>query len=121
MVVRSPLRVDAPITGQRATRSPADMAIVTGLDDMVVKVSEMRETTMRHWREATVTLLIAALAGASSAILASRPAPVQNIVKFELWSRQDPSGPLRPANVVKAAERLNKDIAAESSVKRGEV
>ena len=76
---------------------------------------------MRHWKGATVTLLIAALAGASSAIFASAPALAQNIVKFELWSRQDPSGPLRPANVVKAAERLNKDLTAEGSGKRVEV
>jgi len=75
---------------------------------------------MRHWREATVTLLIAALADASSAILASRPAPAQNMIKFELWSRQDPSGPLRPANVVKAADRLNKELAAEGTSKRVE-
>src|SRR5689334_18823399 len=88
------------------------------MDDMVVKVSGMRESTMRHWREATVTLLIAALAGASLAILASRPALAQNMIKFELWSRQDPSGPLRPANVVKAADRLNKELAAEGTSKR---
>jgi hypothetical protein len=42
-------------------------------------------------------------------------------LKFELWSRQDPSGPLRPANVVKAGDRLNKDLAAEGSGKRVEV
>ena len=96
-------------------------AIVSGIDDMVLKLSEMRETVMGHWKGATVTLLIAALAGASWATLASRPAPAQNIVKFELWSRQDPSGPLRPANVVKAADRLNKQLEAEGSGKRVEV
>ena len=76
---------------------------------------------MGYWKGRTVTLLIAALAGATSAIFASAPALAQNIVKFELWSRQDPSGPLRPANVVKAAERLNKDLAAEGSGKLVEV
>jgi inositol-phosphate transport system substrate-binding protein len=76
---------------------------------------------MRHWKGANVTLLIAALAGASLTIFASAPALAQNIVKFELWSRQDPSGPLRPANVVKAADRLNKELAAEGAGKRVEV
>ena len=41
-------------------------------------------------------------------------------MKLELWSRQDPSGPLRAGNVVKAAERLNKELEAEGS-KRVEV
>ena len=76
---------------------------------------------MRHVKTAMATLLLAALGGGSAAIFASPPALAQNIVKFELWSRQDPSGPLRPANVVKAADRLNKDLAAEGSGKRVEV
>ncbi|MBV8132084.1 MAG: sugar ABC transporter substrate-binding protein, partial [Alphaproteobacteria bacterium] len=69
---------------------------------------------MKHWKTATVGLLIAALA----AIIAAVPALAQNTVKLELWSRQDPSGPLRPANVVKGADRLNKELAAEGSDKR---
>jgi inositol-phosphate transport system substrate-binding protein len=73
---------------------------------------------MRHRRRATVTLVIATLAGVSSAIFASTPVVAQNIVKFELWSRQDPSGPLRPGNVVKGADRLNKELAAQGSDKR---
>jgi len=73
---------------------------------------------MRHSKAATLTLLIAALASGSSAIFASAPVLAQNTMKLELWSRQDPSGPLRPANVVKATERLNKDLAAEGSGKR---
>src|SRR6202008_447898 len=76
---------------------------------------------MGYWKGRTVTMLIVALASATSGIFASAPALAENIVKFELWSRQDPSGPLRPANVVKAAERLNKDLAAEGSGKRVEV
>ena len=72
---------------------------------------------MRHWKGATVASLIAALA----IIFGPAPALALDIVKFELWSRQDPSGPLRPANVVKAADRLNKDLAAEGSAKRVEV
>ena len=39
-------------------------------------------------------------------------------VTFELWSRADPSGPLRPGNVVKAAERLNAELEKEGSDKR---
>ena len=73
---------------------------------------------MGHSNAATLTLLIAALASGSSATFAWEPVLAQNTVKLELWSRQDPSGPLRPANVVKAAERLNKDLAAEGSGKR---
>ena len=42
-------------------------------------------------------------------------------MQLELWSRQDPSGPLRPGNVVKAAERLNAELEAEGSDKRVEV
>ena len=57
--------------------------------------------------------LLAALGGGSAAIFVSAPAPAQTTVKLELWSRQDPSGPLRPANVVKAADRLNKELAAD--------
>src|SRR6516165_5132080 len=78
----------------------------------------MREARMGHWKTAAARLLIAVVAGGSSAIFASANALAQNTVKFELWSRQDPSGPLRPANVVKAAERLNNELAAEGSGKR---
>ena len=88
---------------------------------MVLNLSEIREAMMRHWKTTAATLLIAALAGGSSAFFASAAVLAQNTVKFELWSRQDPSGPLRPANVVKAADRLNKDLAAEGSGKRVEV
>jgi inositol-phosphate transport system substrate-binding protein len=85
------------------------------------RVVTMRESEVRHWKTATIRLLIAALAGGSSAVFASAPALAQTIVKLELWSRQDPSGPLRPANVVKAADRLNKELGAEGSGKRVEV
>ena len=77
---------------------------------------------MRHWNTGTLALLAAALVGGSaSAMIASAPALAQETVKLELWSRQDPSGPLRPGNVVKAAERLNKALEAEGSDKRVEV
>jgi inositol-phosphate transport system substrate-binding protein len=68
-----------------------------------------------------VALLSAALAVGSAALLASAPALAANTVKLELWSRQDPSGPLRPGNILKAAERLNKELEAEGSDKRVEV
>ena len=78
---------------------------------------------MLHWKTGKVALLAAAaLAGYSAAsIVAATRALAQNTVKLELWSRQDPSGPLRAGNVVKAAERLNKELAAEGSAKRVQV
>jgi len=78
---------------------------------------------MLHWKTGKVALLAAAaLAGCSAAsIVAATRAVAQNTVKLELWSRQDPSGPLRAGNVVKAAERLNKELAAEGSSKRVQV
>ena len=36
-------------------------------------------------------------------------------INFELWSRADPSGPLRAGNVVKAADRLNAALKKEGS------
>jgi len=88
---------------------------------MVLDVSEMKAATMRLWKAAGTTLLIVTVAVSSSVIFASAPVLAQNTVKLELWSRQDPSGPLRPANVVKAADRLNKELGAEGSGKRVEV
>jgi inositol-phosphate transport system substrate-binding protein len=69
-----------------------------------------------------VALLAVALAGGSAAAIVAAPqALAQNTVKLELWSRQDPSGPLRSGNVVKAAERLNKELEAGGSDKRVQV
>ena len=77
---------------------------------------------MKHWKTGTAALLTAALVGgAAAAMIASTPALAQETVTLELWSRQDPSGPLRPGNVVKAAERLNAELEAEGSDKRVEV
>ena len=77
---------------------------------------------MRRWKTANLALLAAVLvAGSAAAMIASAPALAQETVKLELWSRQDPSGPLRPGNVVKAADRLNKALEAEGSDKRVEV
>jgi len=74
---------------------------------------------MIHWKSRSAGLLGAILL-ASSAALCAIPAAAET-VKFELWSRQDPSGPLRPGNVMKAAERLNKELETEGSDKRVEV
>ncbi|HEX9533949.1 MAG TPA: extracellular solute-binding protein, partial [Stellaceae bacterium] len=77
---------------------------------------------MLRWTSTTVALLAAALAGGSAGTLVGvMPALAQNTIKLELWSRQDPSGPLRAGNVVKAAERLNKELAAAGSGKRVEI
>src|SRR4029077_17408425 len=84
-------------------------------------VSKTRGAAMRHVKTAMAALRLAPLGGGSAAIFVSAPAPAQTTVKLELWSRQDPSGPLRPVNVVKAADRLNKELAAEGSGKRGKV
>jgi inositol-phosphate transport system substrate-binding protein len=51
-------------------------------------------------------------------MLVAAPAMAQEVVTYELWSRADPSGPLRPGNVVKAAERLNAELEAEGADKR---
>ena len=77
---------------------------------------------MMQWKSGTAAVLVgAALACGSAAVLATMPASAQETVKLELWSRQDPSGPLRAGNVVKAAERLNKELEAEGSPKRVEI
>jgi len=76
---------------------------------------------MIHWRSGTAALVTAALLGGAGAIVAVAPTFAQETVTLELWSRQDPSGPLRPGNVVKAADLLNKELEAEGSAKRVEV
>jgi inositol-phosphate transport system substrate-binding protein len=63
-------------------------------------------------------LFVGALAAAT---LFTTAAIAQEVVQVELWSRADPSGPLRAENVVKAAERLNAELEAEGSDKRVEV
>ena len=60
----------------------------------------------------------ALVGGAAATTVAPTPALAQDTVTFELWSRQDPSGPLRPGNVIKAAERLNAELETEGSDKR---
>jgi inositol-phosphate transport system substrate-binding protein len=76
---------------------------------------------MTHWKCGTATILSVLVGGAATAMFAPAPVLAQEAITFELWSRQDPSGPLRPGNVVKAAERLNAALEAEGSDKRVEV
>jgi inositol-phosphate transport system substrate-binding protein len=76
---------------------------------------------MIHWRSGTARLLTAALVGGAAAVAVVMPALAQDVVKLELWSRQDPSGPLRPGNVVKAADLLNKELESEGANQRVEV
>jgi inositol-phosphate transport system substrate-binding protein len=54
---------------------------------------------------------------ASATVLAGTMAPplAAEEITYTLWSRQDRSGPLRPGNVEKAAERLNAALEAEGS------
>jgi inositol-phosphate transport system substrate-binding protein len=74
---------------------------------------------MLQWKTIRALLTAAELAaGSVASIVAATQAHGQSTIELELWSRQDPSGPLRPGNVVKGAERLNKDLAAEASAKR---
>ena len=75
---------------------------------------------MKLWNSGTAAMLTAALVGGAAAAI-STPALAQETVTLELWSRADPSGPLRPGNVVKAAELLNAELEAEGSDKRVEV
>jgi inositol-phosphate transport system substrate-binding protein len=62
--------------------------------------------------------MIRIIAHALAVAFLASAAHSQETVTFELWSRADPSGPLRPGNVVKAAERLNAELEAEGSDKR---
>jgi len=61
------------------------------------------------------------LFGALAALTLIATPALAEAVKLELWSRADPSGPLRPGNVVKAAERLNAALKAEGSADQVEV
>jgi inositol-phosphate transport system substrate-binding protein len=62
-------------------------------------------------------LLVSAIALAG---LTAPPAAAEEVT-YQLWSRQDPSGPLRSGNVEKAAERLNAALEAEGSDMRVKV
>jgi inositol-phosphate transport system substrate-binding protein len=68
---------------------------------------------MTHWKTGSLALLTAALMGA--------PALAQDTVTLTLWSRADNSGPLRPGNILKGAEALNKDLEKEGADYRVEI
>jgi hypothetical protein len=78
----------------------------------------------------TTSISIVVAQQPSAAANSRRPPPgkfatspaLANIVKFELWGRAgDPSEPLRLANVVNGADRLNKGLGAQGSGKPEEV
>jgi inositol-phosphate transport system substrate-binding protein len=74
--------------------------------------SNMEETPMMT-RKNIVGMLAATAIAFSYALLPNTAAA--EIVKLELWARQDTSGPLRAGNVVAAVDRLNAALAAEGS------
>jgi len=62
------------------------------------------------------TLLLGVTALAAPIVLSlSTPAVAQETITLKLWSRADNSGPLRPGNILKGADALNKDLAAEGA------
>ncbi len=62
---------------------------------------------MTRWKSGTVALLGAALLAG--------PALAQETITLTLWSRADSSGPLRPGNILKGAEALNKVLEQEGA------
>ncbi len=61
----------------------------------------------------TLTGAVAALA--LVAPLFTGTAVAQQTIELTLWSRADNSGPLRPGNILKGADRLNEQLAAEGA------
>ena len=65
-----------------------------------------------------MTTLLRSTVAAVLAIAASLPgisATAQDVIELTLWSRADPSGPLRPGNILKGAERLNAQLEADGA------
>ncbi len=64
----------------------------------------------------TTAAAISALLAASAVFApAGNEASAQENIELTLWSRPDNSGPLRPGNIVKGAERLNEVLASEGA------
>jgi len=63
----------------------------------------------------SLSLSVAALSISALAGLAAPPPAAAEEVTLTLWSRADRSGPLRPANIIAAAETLNRMLAASGS------
>ena len=65
-----------------------------------------------------MTKLLRSTAAAVFALAASLPvvgASAQDVIELKLWSRADPSGPLRPGNILKGAERLNAQLEKDGA------
>ena len=56
-----------------------------------------------------------ALAVGAAFLTLSGAAYAQDTIELELWSRADNSGPLRPGNILTAADRLNEQLEAEGA------
>ena len=63
----------------------------------------------------TAAAVSALIAGAALLVPMGDGASAQENIELTLWSRPDNSGPLRPGNIVKGAERLNEVLASEGS------
>ena len=62
--------------------------------------------------------LLRTTAAAVLACAASLPgisASAQDVIELTLWSQADPSGPLRPGNILKGAERLNAQLEKDGA------
>ena len=64
-------------------------------------------TTLSRFAAAAVLAFAASLPGIS--------ASAQDVIELKLWSRADPSGPLRPGNILKGAERLNAQLEKDGA------
>ena len=64
---------------------------------------------------------VASAIGAATVLALSAGASAQETITLDLWSRADNSGPLRPGNILKGAERLNEQLAAEGADFRVEI
>ncbi len=64
-------------------------------------------------RKSASATMAAVIGAAVLAIGAS--AQAQETIELDLWSKADNSGPLRPGNILTAAERLNEQLAAEGA------
>ena len=65
-----------------------------------------------------MTKLLRSTAAAVIALAASLPvvgASAQDVIELTLWSQADASGPLRPGNILKGAERLNAQLEKDGA------
>ena len=64
-------------------------------------------TTLSRFAAAAVLAFAASLPGTS--------ASAQDVIELKLWSQADVSGPLRPGNILKGAERLNAQLEKDGA------